>query len=175
MAKLRKDRFNRWDPTGRRVHKIDRSPGTRILLRSHFCPKSNLQVQKCDLSGFKMVANWLKLLQWTEMATNQILRLIESVPFLSLFSIPPTAAVQQCKKLVQRGKSHLCSECALISRMHLPLPMPAFEVHTDGSVRFIYNGTQVSLPCTFDNVSLGSEGWGGFRCYYYITTGGQKK
>ena len=101
-----------------------------------------------------MVANWPKLLQWTEMATNQILRLIESVPFLSLFSIPPTAAVQQCKKLVQRGKSHLCSQCALISRMHLPLPMPAFEVHTDGSVRFIYNGTQVSLPCTFDNVSL---------------------
>ena len=38
-----------------------------------------------------MVANWLKLLQWTEMAANQILRLIESVPFLSLFRIPPTA------------------------------------------------------------------------------------
>ena len=42
--------------------------------------------------------------------------------------------------------------------MHLPLPMPAFEVYTDGSVRFIYNGTQVSLLYTFDNLSLWNEG-----------------
>ena len=64
-----------------------------------------------------MVANWLKLLQWTEMAANQILRLIESVPFLSLFRIPSTAA-QQCnagapnKKLLlvqRREESHLCT------------------------------------------------------------------
>ena len=65
-----------------------------------------------------MVANWLKLLQWTEMAANQILRLIESVPFLSLFRIPSTAG-QQCnagapdKKLLLvqwRGEeSHLCT------------------------------------------------------------------
>ena len=160
MAELRKDRF-KWQSLGSDGQKssqdrsITRNEDLALIALLFL---SNLQVQKCDLSGFKMVANWPKLLQWTEMATNQILRLIESVPFLSLFSIPPTAAVQQCKKLVQRGKSHLCSECALISRMHLPLPMPAFEVHTDGSVRFIYNGTQVSLPCTFDNVSLGSEG-----------------
>ena len=92
-----------------------------------------------------MVANWLKLLQWTEMAANQILRLIESVPFLSLFRIPSTAA-QQCnagapdkKLLLVQRRRVIFALCALISRMHLPLPMPAFELHTDGSV--VFNGT----------------------------------
>ena len=88
-----------------------------------------------------MVANWLKLLQWTEMAANQILRLIESVPFLALFRIPSTAmhnamrghSPEKKLLLLQRGRV-IFALGALISRMHLPLPMPAVELNTDGSV-----------------------------------------
>ena len=88
-----------------------------------------------------MVANWLKLLQWTEMAANQILRLIESVPFLALFRIPSTAMHNAMrghspdkKLLLLQRRRVIFALGALISRMHLPLPMPAVELNTDGSV-----------------------------------------
>ena len=88
-----------------------------------------------------MVANWLKLLQWTEMAANQILRLIESVPFLALFRIPSTAMHNAMrghspdkKFLLLQRRGVIFALGALISRMHLPLPMPAVELNTDGSV-----------------------------------------
>ena len=91
-----------------------------------------------------MVANWLKLLQWTEMAANQILRLIESVPFLALFRIPSTAMHNAMrghspdKKLLQLQRRRVIFALgALISRMHLPLPMPAVELNTDGSVVYL--------------------------------------
>ena len=90
-----------------------------------------------------MVANWLKLLQWTEMAANQILRLIESVPFLALFRIPSTAMHNAMrghspdKKLQLQRRRVIFALGALISRMHLPLPMPAVELNTDGSVVYL--------------------------------------
>ena len=93
-----------------------------------------------------MVANWLKLLQWTEMAANQILRLIESVPFLALFRIPSTAMHNAMRghspdkklQLLQRRRGRVIfAPRALISRMHLPLPMPAVELNTDGSVVYL--------------------------------------
>ena len=92
-----------------------------------------------------MVANWLKLLQWTEMAANQILRLIESVPFLALFRIPSTAMHNAMRghspdkklQLQLQRRRVIFALGALISRMHLPLPMPAVELNTDGSVVYL--------------------------------------
>ena len=139
-----------------RAHKIDRSLGARISLHFCFCPTFKCKsVTSVDLKWWQTGWNCCSRPKWPQIRFWGLWSNRSHFcfwPFSASFPSPR----QQCnvggggdKKLVQKRRRVIFALSApppvLISRMHLPLPMPAFEVHTDGSVHFIYNGTKVSL------------------------------